>query len=85
MLSLFRGRKILLFLKSEMHLCMFNKIRSEGKNIVQNSNGISSATLYTFINNADVNSVNLSINNNQVTFNVTDKIDLIKLSNASSS
>jgi hypothetical protein len=52
---------------------------------LQGSNRISSATLYAFNNNADVNTTNLTINNNQVTFNVTDKISIIKLSNSSTS
>lgn len=41
---------------------------------------ISSATLYAFNNNADVNTFVLPIDNNQVTLNVTDKISIIKLS-----
>jgi hypothetical protein len=50
---------------------------------LQDSNKISSAILYAFNNTGDVNIVNLTINNNQVTFNVTDKISIIKLSNSS--
>jgi hypothetical protein len=49
---------------------------------LQGSNRISSATLYAFNNTADVNTVHYTINNNQVTFNVTDKISIIKLSNS---
>jgi hypothetical protein len=49
------------------------------------SNRISSATLYAFNNSADVNAFNLTINNNQVTFNATDKISIIKLSNSTNS
>jgi hypothetical protein len=52
---------------------------------LQDSNKISSAILYAFNNNADVNTINLTINNNQVTFNVTDRISIIKLSNSTSS
>jgi hypothetical protein len=40
---------------------------------------ISNATLYAFNNNADVNVSNLIMNNNQVTFYVTDKISIIEL------
>jgi hypothetical protein len=50
---------------------------------LQDSNSISSAMLYAFNNTADVNIVNLTISSNQVTFNVTDKISIIKLSNSS--
>ena len=46
---------------------------------------ISSATLYAFNNTADVNTSTLSINNNQMTLNVTDKISIIKLSNRTDS
>ena len=49
---------------------------------LHDSNKISSAILHAFNNSADVNTVNLTINNNQVTFNVTDKISIIKLSNS---
>jgi hypothetical protein len=52
---------------------------------LQDSNNISSTTLYAFNNNADVNTVNLTINNNQVTFNVTDKISIFKLINSTNS
>lgn len=45
------------------------------------NHNISSATLYAFNNNADVNTSVLSINNNQITLNATDKINIIKLSN----
>jgi hypothetical protein len=47
---------------------------------LENSNKISSATLCSFNNNADVSSVNLTINNNQIAFNATDKISIIQLS-----
>jgi hypothetical protein len=49
---------------------------------LQDSNTISSAMLYAFNNSGDVNIFNLTFNNNQVTFNVTDKISIIKLSNS---
>jgi hypothetical protein len=49
---------------------------------LQDSKRISSATLYAFNNTADVSTANLIINNNQVTFNATDKISIIKLSNS---
>jgi hypothetical protein len=52
---------------------------------LQDGNRISSAMLYTFNNSADVNICNLTINNNQVIFNVTDKINILKLSNNSAS
>ena len=39
--------------------------------------------LYAFNNSADVNTANLTINNNQLAFNATDKISIIKLSNSS--
>jgi hypothetical protein len=52
---------------------------------LQDSSRISSATLYAFNNSADVNTFNLTINNNQVTFNATDKISIIKLSNSTTS
>lgn len=48
---------------------------------LQENGRISDATLYAFNNTADVNIGNLTIANNQVTFNVTDKISIIKLSN----
>ncbi len=47
---------------------------------LQNNKKISSAKLYAFNNSADVNTSILPINNNQITFNVTDKISIIKLS-----
>jgi hypothetical protein len=47
---------------------------------LQENKAISSATLYAFNNTADVNTFNLSIADNQVTFNVTDKISILKLS-----
>jgi hypothetical protein len=49
---------------------------------LQDSSRISGAILYAFNNSADVNIFNLTINNNQVNFNVTDKISIIKLSNS---
>jgi hypothetical protein len=52
---------------------------------LQDTNRISSAILYAFNNTADVNTFTLSVNNNQVTFNVTDKISIIKLSNNTNS
>jgi hypothetical protein len=52
---------------------------------LQDSKKITNATLYAFDNNADVNIINLSINDNQVIFNATDKISIIKLSNHTSS
>ncbi len=50
---------------------------------LQDTNNISNAILYTFNNTADLNIFNLTINNNQITFNVTDKISIIKFSNGS--
>jgi hypothetical protein len=50
-----------------------------------NNHNISTATLYAFNNSADVNTFILPINNNQVTLNVTDKINIIKLSNSTNS
>jgi hypothetical protein len=50
-----------------------------------NNHNISSVTLYAFNNSADVNTSILPINNNQVTFNVTDKINIIRLSNSTNS
>jgi len=52
---------------------------------LQDSNKISSATLYAFNNTSDVNTMMLPINNNQVAFNATDKISIIKLSNSTNS
>jgi hypothetical protein len=52
---------------------------------LQNNKKISSATLYAFNNSADVNTSILPINNNQITFNVTDKISIIKLSSITKS
>jgi hypothetical protein len=52
---------------------------------LQDNNRISNAILYAFNNSADVNIFNLTINNNQVNFNVTDKISIIKLSNSTNS
>lgn len=46
---------------------------------------ISNATLYAFDNTADVNTSILSINNNQITLSVTDKISIIELSNGTDS
>jgi len=50
---------------------------------LQDTNNISNAILYTFNNTADLNIFNLTINNNQISFNVTDKISIIKFSNGS--
>jgi hypothetical protein len=50
-----------------------------------NNHNISSVTLYAFNNTADVNTSVLPINNNQVTLSVTDKINIIKLSNRATS
>jgi hypothetical protein len=50
-----------------------------------NNHNISSATLYAFNNTADINTFMLPINNNQVTLNVTDKINIIKLTNRTNS
>ncbi len=47
---------------------------------VQGVSKISNATLYAFNNTSDVNTASLSINNNQINFNATDKISIIKLS-----
>jgi len=47
---------------------------------VQGVSKISNATLYAFNNTSDVNTASLSINNNQINFNTTDKISIIKLS-----
>jgi hypothetical protein len=47
---------------------------------LQENKAISSATLYAFNNTADVNTYNLTIADNQVTFNATDKISILKLS-----
>ena len=52
---------------------------------LQDSSKISDVILYAFNNNADLNIVNLTIKNNQVTFNATDKISIIRLSNRASS
>jgi hypothetical protein len=52
---------------------------------LRDSNRISSVVLYALNNSGDVNTFNLTINNNQVTFNVTDKISILKLSNNSAS
>jgi hypothetical protein len=53
--------------------------------ILQGNNRISNATLYAFNNSADINIFNLTINNNQVNFNLTDKISIIKLGNSANS
>jgi len=45
-------------------------------------NSISNAILYALNNTGDVNIVNLPITNNQVIFNATDKISVIKLSSS---
>jgi hypothetical protein len=47
---------------------------------LQDTKAISSAMLYVFNNTADVNTFNLTIDNNQVIFNATDKISILKLS-----
>jgi hypothetical protein len=52
---------------------------------LQGSTRISDATLYAFNNNADVNTFNLTIINNQVILNVTDKISIIRLRNSTNS
>lgn len=49
-----------------------------------NNHNITRVTLYTFNNNADMNTFSLPITNNQVILNVTDKISIIKLSNRTS-
>lgn len=46
---------------------------------LEDSKAISSAMLYAFNNTADVNTFNLTIDDNQVTFNATDKISILKL------
>jgi hypothetical protein len=46
-----------------------------------NNHNITSATLYAFNNTADVNTSILPINNNQVILSVTDKINIVRLSN----
>ena len=46
---------------------------------LQDNSGVSSAILYAFNNNADVDTFNLTIDTNQIIFNVTDKINIIKL------
>lgn len=48
---------------------------------LQEKKRISDVTLYAFDNDANVNIIQLTINNNQVAFNATDKISIIKLSN----
>ncbi|CAF0753360.1 unnamed protein product [Adineta ricciae] len=53
--------------------------------ILQGSYKLSNATLYTFDNNADLNIFYLPITNNQVTFNSTDKISIIRLRNETNS
>ncbi len=45
------------------------------------NHNISNVTLYAFNNTADVNTSILPINNNQIVLSVTDKINIIKLSN----
>ena len=47
---------------------------------LQDSNKISTATLFAFNNTSDVDKTNLPINNNQIHFNATDKINIIQLS-----
>ncbi|UJR18980.1 hypothetical protein I4U23_022109 [Adineta vaga] len=47
---------------------------------------LSDATLYTFNNNADLQTINLPINNNQIIFNAkTDRISIIRLNNGTNS
>ncbi len=46
-----------------------------------NNHNILSTTLYAFNSTADVNTSVLPINNNQVVLNVTDKINIVRLSN----
>ncbi|CAF0863817.1 unnamed protein product [Adineta steineri] len=46
---------------------------------------LADATLYTFNNNADLQTINLSINNNQVNFNATDTVSIIRLKNGTNS
>jgi len=48
---------------------------------LQDTNNISNAILYTFNNTADLNIVNMTVNNNQILFNVTEKISIVKFSN----
>ena len=48
---------------------------------LQNNSSISSATLYTFNNTADMNTYILPIHNNQIVLNATDKISILKLTN----
>lgn len=47
---------------------------------LKDTNNISNAVFYTFNNTADLNIYNLTINNNQISFNVTEKISIIKFS-----
>ncbi len=49
------------------------------------NHNISNATLYAFNNTADVNTSTLPINNNQVVLSITDKVNIIKLSNRNNS
>lgn len=46
-----------------------------------NDHNISNATLYAFNNTADVDTSDLLINNNQISLHITDKINIVKLSN----
>ena len=50
-----------------------------------NNHNIISVTLYAFNNTADVDISTLAINNNQVALSVTDKINILKLSNRTES
>ena len=52
---------------------------------LQDTHEISNVTLYTLNNTADLNTINLTVNNSQITFNVTDKISILKLSNGTTS
>jgi hypothetical protein len=49
-----------------------------------NNHNIYNATLYAFNNTADVNTSDLLINNNQISLHITDKINIVKLSNHTS-
>ncbi|CAF3710773.1 unnamed protein product, partial [Adineta steineri] len=52
---------------------------------LQNDYILADATLYTFNNNADLQTINLSINNNQINFNATDTVSIIRLKNGTNS
>jgi hypothetical protein len=53
--------------------------------ILNNSHNISNATLYLFDNTCKLTTIDLHMNNNQVLFDVTDRITIIKLSNRTNS